>query len=129
MDPETVRKINLVEALADIYPDSAALPDDAAQSWTEEQIRRHFGGAARLGEGASIGNGFWMTAHGGAVETLLDEATAELGKLEFSPMLATIEISFRIVKAVPLHTTLRLDCEACTFWPPRLALEDCSTPE
>ena len=24
-------------------------------------------GAARLGEGASIGNGFWMTAHGGAV--------------------------------------------------------------
>ena len=46
------------------------------------------------------------------METLLDEATAELGKLEFSPMLATIEISFRIVKAVPLHTTLRIDCEA-----------------
>lgn len=45
------------------------------------------------------------------METLLDEATAELGKLEFSPMLATIEISFRIVKAVPLHTTLRVDCE------------------
>jgi len=46
------------------------------------------------------------------VESLLDEATAELGKMEFSPMLATIEISFRIVKAVPLHTTLRMDCEA-----------------
>lgn len=45
------------------------------------------------------------------VESLLDEATAELGKLEFSPMLATIEISFRIIKAVPLHATLRLDCE------------------
>ena len=26
-------------------------------------------GAARLGEGASIGNGFWMTAHGGAVRS------------------------------------------------------------
>ena len=48
------------------------------------------------------------------VESLLDEATAELGKMEFSPMLATIEISFRIIKAVPLHTTLRLDCEVCT---------------
>lgn len=46
------------------------------------------------------------------VESLLDEATAELGKMEFSPMLATIEISFRIVKAVPLHTTLRINCEA-----------------
>ena len=27
-------------------------------------------------------------------------------------MLAIIEISFRIVKAVPLHTTLRVNCEA-----------------
>jgi len=48
------------------------------------------------------------------VESLLDEATAELGKMEFSPMLATIEIGFRIVNAVPLHTTLRMDCEART---------------
>lgn len=51
------------------------------------------------------------------METLLDEATAELGKLEFSPMLATIEIGFRIVKAVPLHATLRLDCEARARFP------------
>ena len=47
------------------------------------------------------------------VESLLDEATAELGKMEFSPMLATIEIDFKITKAVPLHTTLRIDCEVC----------------
>ena len=42
---------------------------------------------------------------------MLDEATAELGKMEFSPMLATIEIDFKITKAVPLHSTLRIDCE------------------
>jgi hypothetical protein len=35
----------------------------------------------RFGEGASIGNGFFLTAHGGAIETVLDEATAELGKV------------------------------------------------
>lgn len=48
------------------------------------------------------------------VESLLDEATAELGKMEFSPMLATIEIEFKITKAVPLHTTLRIDCQVCS---------------
>ena len=38
----------------------------------ERQPGREWGlvmGAARLGEGASIGFGFWMTAHGGAVRT------------------------------------------------------------
>ncbi len=50
------------------------------------------------------------------MESLLDEATAELGKTDFSPMLATIEIEFKISKAVPLHTTLRIDCEA-RAWP------------
>ncbi|KAK9819763.1 hypothetical protein WJX72_002087 [[Myrmecia] bisecta] len=68
-------------------------------------------GAARLGDLASIGNGFWMSAHGGAVESLLDEATAELGKLEFAPMLATVEANFKIRKPVPLHTSLRIECE------------------
>ena len=50
------------------------------------------------------------------VESLLDEATAEVGKMEFSPMLATIEIEFKITKAVPLHTTLRIACEARRAW-------------
>ena len=49
-------------------------------------------GAARLGERASIGYGTWMSAHGGAVESLLDEATAELAKMEWAPMLSTIEV-------------------------------------
>ncbi len=47
------------------------------------------------------------------VESLLDEATAELGKMEFSPMLSTIEADFKIKKSVPLHTTLRIECEVC----------------
>lgn len=45
------------------------------------------------------------------VESLLDEATAELGKMEFSPMLSTIEANFKIKKSVPLHTTLRIECQ------------------
>ena len=45
------------------------------------------------------------------VESLLDEATAELGKMEFSPMLSTIEADFKIKKSVPLHTTLRIECQ------------------
>lgn len=41
-----------------------------------------------------------VTAHGGAVESLLDETTAELAKLEWAPVLATIELAnFRIKKA------------------------------
>jgi hypothetical protein len=157
-------------------------------------------GAARLGDRASIGNGYWMSAHGGAVrsldsfnadrlsqsrlnnfaliisgvadlslhasdfpltfwspldisvlqviesqsipsrmwadlacmciqackcghidpvpdtelmqvESILDEATAELGKMDFSPMLSTIEADFKIKKSVPLHTTLSVECE------------------
>ena len=45
------------------------------------------------------------------VESLLDEATAELGKMEFSPMLSTIEADFKIKKSVPLHTTLKIECK------------------
>ena len=45
------------------------------------------------------------------VESLLDEATAELGKMEFSPMLSTMEADFKIRKSVPLHTTLKVECE------------------
>lgn len=35
-------------------------------------------GAVRFGDGACIGNGYYMSAHGGSIETALDEATAEL---------------------------------------------------
>ena len=39
--------------------------------------------AVRWGDAASIGAGFWAGAHGGAIETAFDEATAELAR--FSP--------------------------------------------
>lgn len=55
-------------------------------------------GAARLGETASIGYGSWSTAHGGAIESLLDEATAELSKMEWSPMVTTIEVTTILMK-------------------------------
>lgn len=35
-------------------------------------------GAVRFGDGAGIGTDVWMPAHGGSIETSLDEATAEL---------------------------------------------------
>ncbi len=48
-------------------------------------------GAVRLGERASIGFGTWTSAHGGAIESVLDEATAELTKMEWATMVSTIE--------------------------------------
>lgn len=68
-------------------------------------------GAVRFGDGASIGLGFYLSAHGGAIETVLDESTAELAKIEFVPFLSTRQASFKILKAVPLHTTLRVECK------------------
>lgn len=44
------------------------------------------------------------------IETVLDEATAELGKLEAFPFLATREISFQLKKPVPLNQTLLVTC-------------------
>ena len=46
----------------------------------------------RLGERASIGVGTWTSAHGGAIESVLDEATAELAKMEWATMVSTIEV-------------------------------------
>lgn len=70
-------------------------------------------GCVRFGDGAAIGSGanrFYLTAHGGAIETVLDEATAEIGKMCFAPFLSTVEATFRIKKPVPLHTTLMVQC-------------------
>lgn len=44
------------------------------------------------------------------IETVLDEATAELGKIEAFPFLATRSISFQIRKPVPIDTTLSVKC-------------------
>eukprot|EP00890_Picochlorum_soloecismus_P005425 jgi/Picsp_1/5884/NSC_03241-R1_glycosyltransferase family 77 protein len=67
-------------------------------------------GACRLSDSASIGTGFGLSAHGGAIETILDEATAELGKIEAFPFLATRSISFQIRRPVPVNTTLSVKC-------------------
>ena len=67
-------------------------------------------GAVRFGQGASIGVGFYLSAHGGAIETALDEATAELAKIDFVPFLSTREANFAIKRPVPLHTTLLVRC-------------------
>ena len=40
----------------------------------------------------------------------MDEATAELGKLEFFPFLSTVEAKFAIRRPIPLHTTLLVRC-------------------
>lgn len=44
MNPEVVRKINLIEALEEQYPGPHALPEDAVHFWTEAQIRQHYTG-------------------------------------------------------------------------------------
>lgn len=65
-------------------------------------------GAVRFGDGASIGAGHWLPAHGGAIETVLDEATAEAAKVGVSHMVSTTEISVRIGRPVPLHASLEV---------------------
>ena len=62
------------------------------------------------GRRASIGAGFLLPTHGGAIETCLDEATAELGKMVAFPFLATRKISFEIKKGVPVDVSLLVEC-------------------
>ena len=75
-------------------------------------------GAVRLGDRAAIGNGFHTSAHGGCIETVLDEATAELVKCELVMFMATSEITIKIKKPVPLHTSLIVEAtvsDACVI--------------
>lgn len=58
------------------------------------------------GAKASIGPGY--SAHGGAIQAVLDEATAEAGKMTAFPYLATRRISHEIKKPVPCDTTLEV---------------------
>jgi hypothetical protein len=83
------------------------------QEATENNSNGNLVAAVRFGDGAAIGSGgdFYLSAHGGAIETCLDEATAELGKCDFAPFLATKEINFKISRPVPLHTTLLVRCK------------------
>mmetsp|Transcript_8762 Transcript_8762/g.17646 ORF Transcript_8762/g.17646 Transcript_8762/m.17646 type:complete len:317 (+) Transcript_8762:75-1025(+) len=69
-------------------------------------------GALRFSDGALIGRGFAGTSvHGGAVETALDEATAECCKCKIFPVASTVKIEFKISRRVVPQTTYRVECE------------------
>jgi len=67
-------------------------------------------GCVRFDSNASIGKGFSLPVHGGAIETVLDESTAEMGKIAAFPFLATRKISFEIKKLVPTDISLYVEC-------------------
>jgi len=72
-----------------------------------DESARKVVGLVRFDErNASIGAGFGLSVHGGAIQTALDEATAEAGKMFAFPFLATRKISHEIRKPVPSERTL-----------------------
>ena len=67
--------------------------------------------AVRFSENAMIGRGVPGTSiHGGACESCLDEATAELAKSKLFPLATTAKIEFRILKPVLPHVTYGVRC-------------------
>ena len=56
------------------------------------------------------------SVHGGAVETALDEATAELAKSKLFPVATTVKIEFKIARPVRPQTTYRVECEMSKCW-------------
>ena len=72
-----------------------------------DESARKVVGLVRFDErNASIGAGYGLSVHGGAIQTALDEATAEAGKMLAFPYLATRRISHEIRKPVPSERTL-----------------------
>lgn len=65
-------------------------------------------GAVIFGDKARIGLRLSRDAHGGAIETALDEVTAELVKIDVAPFATTVEAKFKIKQAVPTGKTLRV---------------------
>ena len=69
-------------------------------------------GALRFSDYAMIGRGAPNSSiHGGAVETALDEATAECAKSKLYSVAVTTSIEFKITKAVQPQTTYLVECE------------------
>ena len=66
--------------------------------------------AVRFSDFACIGRGHATGVHGGAVETCLDEATAECAKTKLFPMASTGKIEFQIKKPVQPNVTYRVKC-------------------
>ncbi|OUS43050.1 hypothetical protein BE221DRAFT_176046 [Ostreococcus tauri] len=67
-------------------------------------------GVARVGDSGAIGTNTWTLAHGGCIETILDETTAELVKCARAPCCVTIELNAKIKKPLPLHSTVKIHC-------------------
>ena len=66
----------------------------------------------RFSDDACIGRGFpGMSVHGGALESALDETTAECAKAKLFPMATTVALDFKIKKPVQPHTTYAIRCE------------------
>ena len=68
-----------------------------------------FSDHAKIGYGRSIPCG--GTVHGGAVQTCLDEATAECARSKLFPMATTSKIEFKINKPVLSNVTYRVYCK------------------
>ena len=66
--------------------------------------------AVRFSQYAQIGRGFDISVHGGAIETCLDEATAECAKCKLFPMAITYSIEFKIKKPVAPNATYQVRC-------------------
>ena len=81
----------------------------------EEMVGAKLFAAVRFGDLASIGNG--MSAHGGAIETALDEATAELAKITNGVACVTSSIEYKLKKKVRLHRTYKIDAEIVKVGP------------
>ena len=64
----------------------------------------------RFGAKAMIGEPHMMSAHGGAVEALMDEATAELMKIKVSPNTVTRNFHAQIMKPIEPFQTMTVEC-------------------
>ena len=67
--------------------------------------------AVRFSDYACIGRGLAPSVHGGAIESAMDEATAETAKSKLFPYATTVSLDFKIKKAPQPHTTYLLKCE------------------
>jgi acyl-CoA hydrolase len=81
----------------------------------EDTVGARLRAVVRFGNAASIGNG--LSAHGGAIETALDEATAELAKATQGVMCYTTSANFQLKQKVDLHTTYEVECEVTKVGP------------
>ena len=73
-------------------------------------VRAVLSAAVRFSDYASIGRGQVQGVHGGAIESALDEATAETAKTKLFPFATTYSIEFKIKKMVSPNVTYAIKC-------------------